>query len=448
MASPTDLRQLRWREGGVFAALAAGVGALAFAGCSNPPDTPSSISSSSGVATESPAPTFGTLGVYSTGVWVDSQFVEPARTLDTADALNAIDEGLAVDSRQLPVDDSNVHATAINGQGVVAGVRAPRNDDLTLVQSETGVLGPDGNFEPFPTVAPPGVDANTPRQSESTAINATHVAWVETPSTDLYFDDWSVFAADLESRETVALGSSHDILPGDTLPIVGPYVYVTIGEQRAFWGTPYPKGEIGSDGHYGEFGLEILARSLDGSGALQVVADGAILPAATPGDCVVFARVAGTDPAIGDGTYVISEICGAGDEVRLVEGEMGPSGKVTDLAAGDGIVTWGISDDDEAGATARADVLVLDRSTGSITDIGQTEADDGFVHLATNLAVGDRLVAWDGSAQFIYDADTGILATLPGEAGASNSQLIGGTWVGWNTFEADKRVTTVALWVR
>lgn len=443
-ASPSAVR----RFGVARAVLVGSLVVLALAACSSPPDvilpTPTS---SSGPSTE-PQPAFGTIGAYSTAVWVDGAYVEPTVAIETVDSQVAQEDELLADMRAIDIVDKDVRATAVNSDGVVAGVRAQFTGDLSLIQSATGVIGPRGVFEQFPTVTPEGVDPGLARQAESMAINEEYVAWVETPSTDLYFDDWAVFAADLATGTTVSLASSQDVLPGDTLPIVGPYVYVTIGDTRAWWGTPYPRGEKGPDGHFSDFGLEILGRNLDGTGDLEVVADGAILPAASGGECVVFARVAGSDPSVPEGTYALSEVCENGEERRLIEGELGAQGKISVLAAGYGLVAWSIREDDDAGMTSRADLLVYDRSEGVLTVLNQSPGDDGFINTATNVAVGDGIVQWQSADHMLYDVANASSWRLPGENTGSTTQFLGGRWLGWIDLEGDGNLVSLARWVR
>lgn len=433
-----DIRCNRW-----WATL---IASLALTGCVSPAVEPSATGDGSPHSAAPAAPIFGSIGAYSTSAWVEGSYTAPTLTVESSGAADGLALGLAVNARPVRIDDAEVHVTALNSQGMVAGVRAPRRADLALVQSQTGIIGAGGGFEPFPRVDPAGVDPELPRQAESTAMSERFVAWVETPSTDLYFDDWSVFAADLATGTTVALGSSQDILPGDTLPIVGPYVAVTVGAKRAFWGTPYPKGRQGADGHYSDFGLEILARNLDGSGALGVVTTGAILPAASGADCVIFVRVAGSDPLVAEGTFVLSEICGNGPEHRLVEGELGARGIVSAVAAGEHVIAWSLSEQDASGATSRADVLVLDRDTGALTHVPQGPGEDGFIHPGANLAVGDGIVQWQGSEHFIFDVAGARLATVPGEPSVSPAALAGGSWLGWNSLDGTQVHTTIAQW--
>ncbi|WP_084125780.1 hypothetical protein [Demequina sp. NBRC 110054] len=329
----------------------------------------------------------------------------------------------------------------------MAGTHYPPSAGETAIQTSTGIINQDGSFDAFPTVTPEGVDLDTARQSESTAMNDDYVAWVETPSTDLYYDDWSVFAADIATGTTVALGASVEVLPDDTLPIVGPYTYVTVGDTRAWWGTPYPLGDKGEDGHYSDFGLEILGRNLDGSGELEVVAKGAILPSASGGDCVAFVRVNGTDTSVADGTYVISEVCEDGVEHRLIEGELGPDGRISDLAAGDGLLAWSIRENDDEGMPDTVDVLIFDRATGTLTDISQIKPENNFLDVAINLAVGDGTVQWNCNRLFLYDTVTSSLWKLPGSGDvASNAQIQGGAWLGWVTFSGTEGTTTVGRW--
>ncbi len=446
MASSTNVR-LRTSALLAAAALTVGAGATALwiGGRDGDPSRPTIPSSAPG-GSPNATPAGSTPDLeYSTDVFLQGAAAGPIWTLDTEGAESAMDAGMLVDVTPVLTVTDDIQVQALTPDGTVI-VTASSQKSVEIEQVSVGTLAPDGTLDPFTAASAAGGDPGPARQSEFVASTATHVAWVETPSTDLQFDNWSVFAADIATGKSVALGSSRDVLPDDTLPIIGPYISVTAGPDMAWWGTPYPKGEKGPDGHYRDFGLKVVARALDGSGELETVADGAILPSASGGDCVVIARVHGTDPSVEEGTYVIAEICGAGPETRLATGSLGAQGSLSALAAGDRTIAWAMWDAKDGMAT-RVDVIVLDRETGTTSAVTLSPPRDRLFEVVPQLAVGNGIVQWrTQSTSTVFDLETHQLWSLPGERGLALI-LQCGDWIGWRTLdESGAYQTVIAKW--
>jgi hypothetical protein len=381
-------------------------------------------------ATSSPTPSASDAAPsgYSLDVVVEGQLVHPT-ALDVSDAADPLAAGRIVETSTPVLASPDAYVRAVSAEGeVVATLSA--HEGLRLSQDVVGALGAGGVVRRFSGATPPGVDPTVARQSESFSVSGRTVAWAETPSTDLLYDNWSVYAADLDTGATVALGSSEDVLPGDLLPIIGPYMRVSAGKDRVFWGTPYPRGERGADGHYTEFGLEVLARRIDGVGPLEVVADNAILPSAD-GDCVAFARIHGSDPDVPEGTYRIIRVCGVGGpEVLLASGSLGAGGALSSLTAADGLVAWAQWDSRDGQAT-RADVVVLDTSTGRTTTVRLTPPAGMLPEPVAELSAADGLVSWSTtSTRGLLDVPVGTVWSLDVPPGLT-ALLQAGAWLGW-----------------
>ena len=437
-----------WAAGVVVLAVAGAVVAWSLAGggadtASTPP--PASPNAPTSSATSSPGTS--PLSVYSPDIEVDGARLVAANAWDSAGAGDPVAAGHLVDIRVPVVQDPATHVVALTDDGGLVGVRSLVRG-LDISQVTVGILKSSGALSAFTSATPQGVDPTVARQSESFATGGSHVAWVETPSTDLQFDNWSVFAADVNNGRTVALGSSQDVLAGDLLPMIGPYVAVSVGTDRAYWGTPYPRGALGADGHYADFGLKVLSRALDGSGELETVADGAILPAAD-GDCVVFARVHGSDPAVLDGTFRIARVCSQQPESVLATGFLGPHGKLRAVAADHGVVAWSIAES-SASTLDRSDVVILDTRTHQLAVVHLTPQKQGMLpESVANLQIGDDLVQWTtDSTRALADLRDGTIWSLPASPGYY-TLLQAGDWLGWQSANGANDVpTTVGRWSR
>ncbi len=380
-------------------------------------------------------------------VAVDGAALVPTTSWDVASAGDAVAGGHLVDiAKPLVKDPATTNVVALTDAGGLVGARSA-GTGLNIGQVTVGMLTPGGVLSPFTAATPDGVDPSKARQSESFSTNGSHVAWVETPSTDLRFDNWSVFAADTNTGRTVALGSSEDVLPGDQLPIIGPYVSVTVGTDRAYWGTPYPRGERGTDGHYTDFGLKILSRALDGSGSLETAADGAILPAAD-GDCVVFARVHGSDPTVPDGTFRIGRVCPRQAETVVATVSLGDHGTLRALAADEGFVAWSMTDS-SGDVVVRSDVDILNTRTGSLAVVQLTSRQGMEPESICGLQIHDSLVQWSTqSTRALVDLEVGTIWSLPATPGFY-TLLQAGDLLGWQIGDAaGQAVVSVGRWHR
>lgn len=418
----------------VVVAGALGLWALGGGGAADvapPPLSPSGSPSAASTAPAEVAPR-----PYSTDIEVGDRTVVPDATLDTADSHGALESGhltTITTTALLEPTSTQVVALTQDGTPVVAVSRV--TDTEVIGQVVVGTLAPDGEVRAFSPAASNAIDHDRPRQGEAYTASLSHAAWVETTSTDLQFDNWAVFTADLGIGHTVPLGSSQDVLPGDDLPVIGPYMYVTLGSDAAYWGTPVPQGAKGADGHYSDFELAIVSRALDGSGRLETVAERALLPAAD-GSCVFFARVHGSDPTIPLGEYTIDQKCDGVAEVELARGQLGGQGSLSRVAASGSVVAWSLWDTDGTAATS-SDIIILDTETSRTVAVHLSPEAGMLPEIVNALGVDSGLVQWASqSARGLVDVVSRSVWTLP-PAGAYWTILQNSGWIGWQTIADD-----------
>ena len=118
-----------------------------------------------------------------------------------------------------------------------------------------------------------------PRQAFPAAAHGRSVVWVETKNTDLFFQDWKVFAARVGQGQPTLLGDSIDLTKTDEVPPPPGVEIITTDGVHAWWMmTHRTKSQRG-------WGARIMVRDIAGQEPLTVAVDQAKLPAAHPWGC-------------------------------------------------------------------------------------------------------------------------------------------------------------------
>lgn len=294
----------------------------------------------------------------------------------------------------------------------------------SLTQTRTGVFA-EGKVTLWPTVHVDGVDRRVPRQGEAADASDQIVAWVETPSTDLTTDSWSVFSRRLDGKgASVPIASSEDLLPDELLPVKGPFIQPSVGASRVFWGSPYPRDSTVSSPD--DLGVGIFGKDLDGGGDLDRLADGAILPTAV-GEDVVYVRLSGYDPAVSEGRFVIARRDGKGEapEEDLVSGVLAETTQFEGMVATETHLVWALRGGSSESSTSRINILDLRSGALSAVDV---ESAYGVTRLEMD---GDTLV-------FATDVERGIVRLsdmdvyrLPSGEGLAHSLMLASPYVSW-----------------
>ncbi|MCL2316956.1 MAG: hypothetical protein FWC46_07735 [Actinomycetia bacterium] len=191
--------------------------------------------------------------------------------LSTANALD-LPAGLITDTFDVGVADEPprmagyADMTTLQPDGRVAGARRPFSKDV-----DAGYVPPleigwyvDGILQPFST------QSDEPHRAAAVlATDGETVVWKETTATDLYVEDWWIKAYANGRVTTVA--TSDDLGFGHTLPWAGSLIALASGV--VYWTAGVPDASLPAGGK----GV-LLAKRIDGTGAIQTVADDAYLP--------------------------------------------------------------------------------------------------------------------------------------------------------------------------
>ncbi len=399
-----------------FAAVALAV--LVLTACQGNSGTPSTSPSRSTTTSQYPAGTGGTspsASVSATSGW--------PLTTGAAKA--------AVDGR----DYTTLYTVDPHGSsGARVGVRTIRDDGSTVIDSSPAP-GP-GEFLTQSQVGiqtgqsrtwfPPQT-GKQPRQAIAAAAHGRSVVWVETKSTDLFFQDWKVFAARVGQGQPILLGDSFDITKTDQVPPPPGVEIITTDGVHAWWMMTYPtKSPRG-------FGARIMVRDIAGHEPLTVAVDKAKLPVATGGG-VAYVRSTDVDPAVPANRYDI-RLRRAGADTLVTSGPLAKGEQVSTMCASKTLLAWAVRSPETSaenpGAWASGHLHVMMLATKAQHTI---ELDDNAWSL--DLSCGDTFVAWgNGSGngdpgQYVVDVPSGKLWKL-GESPGISAVRAAGTMLAW-----------------
>ena len=308
-----------------------------------------------------------------------------------------------------------------DGSAVIVSSPAPGPGEF-LTQSQVGIqTGRSRMWFPAQT-------GKQPRQAFAAAAHGRSVVWVETKSTDLFFQDWKVFAARVGQGQPILLGDSFDLTKTDEVPPPPGVEIITTDGVHAWWMMTYPtKSPRG-------FGARIMVRDIAGQEPLSVAVDKAKLPAATSGG-VAYVRAHDVDPAMAATRYEIRLRRGAAD-MLVTSGPLVKDGQVTAMCASDTILAWAVRPawplaDSPPEHSTGGRLHVINLATKAQHTI---ELDDDAGSL--DLGCGDTFVAWgNGSGngdpgQYVVDVPDGNLWKL-GESPGISAVHAAGTMLGW-----------------
>jgi len=318
--------------------------------------------------------------------------------------------------------------------GARVGVRAIRNDGSAVIvnspapgpgefltQSQVGIqTGQSRMWFPAQT-------SEQPRQAIAAAAHGRYVVWVETKSTDLFFQDWKVFAARVGQGQPILLGDSFDLTKTDEVPPPPGVEIITTDGVHAWWMMTYPtKSPRG-------FGARIMVRDIAGQEPLSVAVDKAKLPAATDGG-VAYVRSTDVDPAVPANRYDI-RLRRAGADTLVTSGPLAKGEQGSTMCASDTLLAWAVrspetsAENPDAWTSGHLHVMTL--ATKAQHTI---ELDDNTWSL--DLSCGDTFVAWgNGSGngdpgQYVVDVPSGKLWKLGESPGISAVRAVG-TMLAW-----------------
>ena len=319
--------------------------------------------------------------------------------------------------------------------GARVGVRAIRADaSAVIVNSPPGASGEliaqsqvgiqTGHSR---TWLPPQT-GKQPRQAIAASAHGQTFVWLETKSTDLFYQDWKVFSARAGQRQPTLLGDSFDLTKTDEIPPPPGVVYLTTDGVHAWWTMTYPtKSQRG-------WGARIMVRDIAGHEPLTTAVDKAKLPAATGGG-VAYVRSTDVDPAVPANRYDIL-LRRAGADSLVTSGPLAKGEQVSTMCASDTLLAWAVRSPDTSSpenpaAWTSGHLHVMTLATKAQHTI---ELDDNAWSL--DLSCGDTFVAWgNGSGngdpgQYVVDVPSGKLWKLGASPGISAVRAAG-TMLAW-----------------
>jgi hypothetical protein len=272
--------------------------------------------------------------------------------------------------------------------------------------------------------------------------DARTVVWIETPSVELGFFEWRVYAYDRDTRRTTLLGDSTALHRHGRLAVAPGGSAPTIGGGRAAWATSYamPSGD--------DWGVRIVARDLQANGPLVTLAEGAKLPAAVGAD-VYYVRTSDAAPAFPADRYEIRRVGADGTDDLVASAPLAPGEEVTALVAKRGYLAWVVASAPSEQPSSR--LHVLDPRARTALVVRLDEAGQAIL-----LSGSERLLAWSNGSgsgdagQYELDVAAARLWRL-GEAPGYGLVYAAGDRVAWSRLgdepqKPEQNAFVVARW--
>lgn len=392
--------------------------ALTLTACQGNSGTSSNISGST--TTNSPHPT-------ETGGISLSDSVPPdgSKLLTTRAAQNAVDGR----------DYTTLYITNPYGKsGARVGVRAIRDDGSAVIvrsplagpgefltQSQVGIQRGQSR-----TWFPPQTGSQ-PRQAIEVAAHGESVVWLETKSTDLYYQDWKIYAAHTGQHQPTLLADSFALLKTDEVPPPPGVKITTTDGLHVWWTMVYPtKSQRGWD-------ARIMVRDLAGREPLTVAVNKAKLPQATAGG-VAYVRTKDVDSNLPANRYEI-RLHKAGSDTLITSGSLGKEEQVSTMCASGTLLAWAVRSPnaprENPAALTRGSLHVMTLATNTQRTIKLDDPAGGLI-----LGCGTTFIAWgNGSGngdpgQYALDAPSGRIWKL-GELRGISAVLVSGRMLAW-----------------
>ncbi len=220
--------------------------------------------------------------------------------------------------------------------------------------------------------------AGQDRQITDVTSKGDQFVWLETPTTDPAYFEWSLRTATLNSSGARELAHSRILTGGGRRYIsdTGGPSPVIIGDW-VYWATAVPTTGTPTLTSKADWEFDILRARLSGASKVETFVRNAVMPAAA-GKSLAYAAY---DRGYASKYEIhLKSLSGAESDRILVGGYRSGSSFLTTLAASGSTVAWTVSSPDlekegwDAGKTKPGQVFVMDTSTGSITTI--VTADD------------------------------------------------------------------------
>jgi hypothetical protein len=257
-----------------------------------------------------------------------------------------------------------------------------------------------------------GTMKGSARQIIGAAMTSKHLAWVETPSTDLNYCEWSVRIRDMATGTTRQISHS-PVLQG------GRRILRVFGETRPFvvgdhvhWAANTPLTSRPDPAEPSDWRYELLQARTDGTGGTTVLARGAALPAVDSGSVYYATTTTAPERSFRIHRHRLSA-GGPSSDTVVASGRLRGEAALTNLSAGQGRLVWTVSSPDagqewDANTDAPGHLFVMNTATRDVLDV--TTADLALGNYS--IAFGPDRVLWgngsgNGDAgQYLLDLRT------------------------------------------
>lgn len=321
-------------------------------------------------------------------------------------------------------DGGYVVKLALSSRGVMLGVAHPRPSPdaqaLDLQPSQLELIGSHSSV----SIADVGEDGD--RQAGGGDIEGGQVAWMETPSTNLFEQPYEIYVADRRGQGQVRVAAEPRPIPpppGGVRPM--------LAGDRVYWAAT--EGDVGRPRSMRAL---VCSAAVSGRGGTRVEVRDVMLPSAS-GEYLAYARTGLIDKALPDRRVEIHlRHLPSGDDRIVSAFELGRGQELGDLASHGESVSWVVST--EKGA-ASEDPPSPGGSLLSIAGPGEellTVQGEGEHFLQTDMS--NSLVAWvdgtSGGRQWVLDRSTETVLELDPAPGLK-SVAVAGDRVIWRASE-------------
>lgn len=393
--------------------------ALTLTACQGNSGIPSSISGST--LTTSPH-SAGSRGIIPSGSVVSPKSSQLLTTRAAQTALEGRDYTTLYTTNPYGKSGARVGVRAIREDGSTVIVKSPlAGPGEFLTQSQVGIQRGQSR-----TWFPPQTGSQ-PRQAIEVAARGESVVWLETKSTDLYYQDWKMYAAHTGQHQPTLLADSFALLKTDEVPPPPGVKITTTDGVHVWWTMTYRvKSQHGWD-------ARIMVRDLAGREPLTVAVDKAKLPQAMAGG-IAYVRSKDVDSSLSANRYEI-RLSHAGTDTLITSSSLGKEEQISTMCASDTLLAWAVRSPnaprENPAALTRGSLHVMTLATKVQWTI---KLDDPAGSLI--LGCGTTFIAWgNGSGngdpgQYVLDVPSGRIWKL-GELRGISAVLVSGTMLAW-----------------
>ncbi|WP_148284062.1 hypothetical protein [Luteimicrobium xylanilyticum] len=301
------------------------------------------------------------------------------------------------------------------------------------------------------------------RQVTRSTVSGDWAVWSETESTDLYYDNWRVFAADRRTGKPHVVATAEEFTGGKKLPFYE--ATYTIYQDRVFWSTT-PASVAGTQK---AFEPEVVSKAISGKGAIDVVAKAGDQPVTTDSGVVVRTssklRVNDTDDT--DSPDVKKETISTGFSLVTAHGlqpllRISPTGPIdrdqepSAVAAHGNTLAFAVGDTEYLYDLATGTAVGF-RGAGheiAVPDAREGDSDaESEASTINSSAVTGSFATWtfgggSGSLKapvLVYDLKSNTLRRTWVKHNGGDVWAAGG-YVGWRSIGQDSSTTTLTAW--